>query len=115
METAEIRSFIRGFHVYRDVWTPVSGGELVLECETINLVTADFVAVIKDTAMMVGHVPANLAPIVCSFLSRANHSGTVVVTGGQVRGAGFGRDTMCLSLAWRTKILVYNLKRQSLL
>lgn len=119
---AEISSFIRGFHVYRDVWTPVLHEELSLRCEVNNPVSGEAVAVIKDMDIVVGHVPANLAPILRGFLSRASDSGKVIVTGGQVnRGAGLGLEIPCIYRLYggeryvqRLELLVHDLKNKKL-
>jgi len=44
----EVKSFIRGFHVYQDVWTPVIGELLLLKREPENVHDKHAVAVIRQ-------------------------------------------------------------------
>ena len=59
----EVRSFVRGYHAYKDIWNPRISEVLPLEREPNN--TEDrFAVAIKRTGSVVGHVPFNLAPVV---------------------------------------------------
>lgn len=53
-------SYIRGYHAYIDVWTPVLNEELILKREPTNYRDSNAVAVMKEE-VIVGHVPFNLA------------------------------------------------------
>ena len=44
----EVNSFIRGYHAYKDVWTPFIGEELLLRREPDNVKDRSAVAVLKD-------------------------------------------------------------------
>lgn len=91
----EISSFIRGFHAYKEQWTPHIGEELTLEREPGNHKDKLAVAVVKS-GTTVGHVPYNLAPVFSHFLSRLDHSGSVEVTGSKVNGGGgYGLEIPC--------------------
>ena len=55
LSTAEFDSFIRGYHVYQVVWTPVVGEMLLLKQEPTNTMDVSAVAVCKENEI-VGHV-----------------------------------------------------------
>lgn len=94
--STEINSFIRGYHAYKDEWTPVIGEELILRCELNNPKDDSAVSVIKD-GQIVGHVPYNLSNIVTQFLRRTFNTGFAEVTGQYVnRGAGYGLEVPCV-------------------
>ena len=87
---AEFDSYIRGYHAYRDVWSPVVGEILLLKREPDNLVDTSAVAVWKEDKF-VGHVPYNIASVISQFLRRDCNKGFVQMTGNKVnRGAGYG-------------------------
>ena len=58
LSTAEFDSYIRGYHVYQVVWTPVVGEMLLLKREPTNAMDVSAVAVCKENDI-VGHVPFN--------------------------------------------------------
>ena len=53
-EVAEFVSYTRGYHAYRDIWSPVVGEILLLKREPDNLVDASVVAIWKEDKI-VGH------------------------------------------------------------
>ena len=65
----EIKSFVRGYHAYMDIWTPEEGERLNLIREPDNIKDKYAVSVMKD-CLAVGHVPYNLAPRISQFLKR---------------------------------------------
>ena len=69
LSLAEFDSFIRGFHVYKDVWTPVVGEMLLLKREPTNAVDYCAVGVYKESEL-VGHVPFNISSVISQFLRR---------------------------------------------
>ena len=69
MERISIESFVRGHHVYKEIWTPVIGEDLM--CESSNSVDPYAVAVIKRLEFS-GSGPA------ASSSSSAGSSGTIV-------------------------------------
>ena len=60
-------SVIRGHHVYKDVWTPVVGEELMYQCELGNPRDPFTVSVLKGSTI-VGHVPRKISAICSMFL-----------------------------------------------
>ena len=81
-----ILSWIRGFHVYKDWWTPCFGDELALEREPENPKDKNAISVLKDNRV-VGHIPLGLANtkdgagLVKHFLSKQGTTGDVKVHG----------------------------------
>ena len=94
LQVFHINSYIRGYHAYMDVWTPVLNEELILKREPTNDRDSNAVAVKKE--VIVGHVPFNLAPFLSAFLRRDTNSGFAKVVGDKVnRGAGYGLEIPC--------------------
>ena len=92
---AEFDSYIRGYHAYRDIWSPVVGEILLLKREPDNL-DASAVAVWKEDKI-VGHVPYDIASVISQFLRRDCSKGFVQVTGNKVnRGAGYGLEVLSM-------------------
>ena len=56
----ELRSFVRGYHEYKDVWLPTLGEMLLLEVESGNWEDQFAVAVVKD-GLIVGHIPKHFS------------------------------------------------------
>ena len=65
----EIHSYVRGYHVYMDIWEAEVGQELLLKREPDNSEDSHAVAVLNEN-VVVGHIPYNLAPVVEMFLRR---------------------------------------------
>jgi len=63
-------SFIRGYHAYMDILTPVEDEMLRLIPEPTNSVDGNAVVVMKG--QVVGHfrIPFNLSPIISLFLRK---------------------------------------------
>ena len=92
---AEFHSYIRGYHVYRNIWSPVVGEILLLKREPDNLVDSSAIGVWKEDEI-VGHVPYNIASVISQFLRRDCNKGFVQVTGNKVnRGVGYGLEVLC--------------------
>ena len=74
---------IRGFHIFKDVWTPVEGEILDTSRERNNPYDKYAVAVKKEQ-ITVGHVPREISKTVAFFMK---HGGIVTckVTSGQYR------------------------------
>ena len=101
----EFTSFVRGHHVYCNVWTPVVNKVLTLKREPGNPVSVHTVAVTRD-GEFAGHIPHAIARVV-SFLARESHSGSCVVTGPPVnRGVQLGVEVPCLivQVVWPTGV-----------
>ena len=95
--THTVSSFIRGYHVYMNVWAAYIDEDcLVGVPETDNIIDPDDVAIHRDDMVntrVVGHVPLNYAPIFNKFLSLPNHHIPCCVTGKRMnRGGGFGLE-----------------------
>ena len=69
LEVLEVHSYIRGYHVYREVWTPTIGEDLLVKPEPTNEKDPNAVAVFKGD-VIVGHVPRNFSPRLIQFLRR---------------------------------------------
>ena len=67
MESYEVGSYVRGFHVYGNVWTPSIGEILVCERKDGN--PSDLYAVaIKKGGKVIGHVPRKMSAACALFL-----------------------------------------------
>ena len=62
-----IESSVHGHHVYKDVWSPVIGDELLVQVEEHNTFNEFGVAVMKNSDV-VGHVPQEISKICWFFL-----------------------------------------------
>ena len=85
--TLSLSSVIRGHHVYKTIWTPYIGEELVLASEESNLFDRHAVAVLKN-GEIVGHMPHKLARFSWFFLKKDGGSINAVVTGKRKKGLG---------------------------
>ena len=56
---AEFDSYIRGYHAYRDIWSPVVREILLLKREPDNFVDTSAIAVWKEDKI-VGDMPYNI-------------------------------------------------------
>ena len=96
LDVLHINSYIRGYHAYMLVWTPVLNEMLILKREPTNVADRSAVAVYKE-GLVVGHVPSNLASIISNFLKRDTNKGFAKVVGDKVkRGAGYGLEIPCV-------------------
>jgi hypothetical protein len=77
--TYEFNSAIRGYHVYRDNWTPVEGEILKAQREHNNPRDKYAIALLKESAI-VGHVPREISKTVAFFLKHGGHLVAVVST-----------------------------------
>ena len=62
-----VESVVRGYHVYKDDWSPSVGDEFELEIEELNRQDRYAVA-IKVSGDIVGHVPREFSKIVYYFI-----------------------------------------------
>ena len=62
METYELDSSVRGYHVYREVWDAIYGGELQCVRESTNAADRYAIAVTHE-GTVVGHVPRKISRI----------------------------------------------------
>ena len=87
LQVLEIYSFLRGYHAYMEIWTPVMGEILVVKIEPTNRHNIHAVAIYRD-AETVDHVPYNLAPRMSAFLMRENEAFEKIAGAKVNRGAG---------------------------
>ena len=107
LAVAEINSFIRGFHEYKDVWQPVVGK---MRKEPTN--EKDRLAVcVQKEGQVVGHVPRNLAPLLFYFLDRDMNKGFAEVTAVPLNhGTGMGMEVPCIFRLYGPESYVKRLK-----
>ena len=81
METLERALCIRGYHIYKEIWSAVVGEEFACEREPTNSTDRYAVAVIRS-GVAIGHLPRKVSRACSLFLRRG---GTIdcVVTGGR--------------------------------
>lgn len=88
-------SFVRGHHVYKDIWTPTIGESLHCMRELLNKKDKYAVAIMKDNKV-VGHVPLSYSRHLSQFLQIRSSSLSCKVTGERVnRGGGYGLEVPC--------------------
>ena len=94
-----VESVVRGHHVYKDIWTPVVGKELVVLPEA-GTSTINAVAVIRGDEI-VRHVPRELSGILYYFLK---HSGEISCVISGRRKHGVGLEVPCVYKMWKVQI-----------
>ena len=107
----QMESVIRGHHVYKHVWTPFEGEELVLEQEHHNSYDHYATKVMKD-GVTVGRAPRELSRLFWNFIA----SGGVItceVTGRRKKGKGL--EVPCIYNLRGTKKLVSKFKAKKML
>ena len=106
-----LNSYIRGYHVYKDVWTPVIGEILTCCQEPNNVKDSEAVAVKSDdSSCILRHVPLYLSKWVSHFLKKSTNKATTEVTGTKVN-CGVGLEVLCrykfsrdnFSIEWLTR------------
>ena len=96
LDILEVSSYIRGYHAYKEVWTPVVGESLLLRREPTNTRDANAVALYIE-GTIVGHVSYNLAGSISHFLRHEVNKAFAEVIGAAVnRGAGYGLEVPCI-------------------
>ena len=98
MEQFTVNSHIAGYHVYKEVWIPVIGEELVSEMEPLNPEDA-YAVCVKKNGSIVGHlekgISGRFSQIIFFFL-RAGASCRVTVMGHPVNlGDEKGQKVPC--------------------
>jgi len=68
MEVHKVKSCVRGFHIYGNIWSPNVGDVLNCERESRNP-SGLYVVAIKNGASVIGHVPRKLSAVCLLFLS----------------------------------------------
>ena len=110
LQVFEIDSYVRGYHAYMDVWSPVIGETLLVKREPSNVKDRHAVASFKEDAV-VGHVPYNIAPRFSQFLRRDVNKAFAEVTGEKVnREAGYGLEIPCVYRLYGPKVYIDRMK-----
>ena len=99
---------IRGHHVYKDVWTPVIGEELISQQELGNLRDPFIVSLVKGTTI-VGHMPRKISAICFMFLQTGGIINCCVISGRQ-----YSRDLVQggLEVPCKLKLVVRSILRK---
>ena len=74
-----VEAMVRGYHVYKDIWSAVVGTELPCKCKDANRIDPFAVAIVQG-AIVVGHVPKKISSV-CSLFLRRGGSIVCRVTG----------------------------------
>ena len=69
MTSLSYNSCVRGYHIYKEIWTPTINEELLCRLEPGNIQDLHAVAIIKDE-VVVGHIPRNISTLCSSFIRR---------------------------------------------
>ena len=69
--------YIRGYHEYKEGWTPSLGEMLELKVEPTNVHDQFATAVIKLDGTVVGHIAMHASKVVLFFLRKAGSAGFV--------------------------------------
>ena len=98
--STEIGTYVKGYHVYKNIWEPIVNEELEAGMEPDNVMDKYAVCVKRNTSI-VGHLPLDknrkLAKMISYFL-RADQDAEwkVVITGKEVNlGDGNGIQVLC--------------------
>ena len=59
----EYESYIRGYHIYKDIWSSTVGEHLICEREMLNLTDKYAVTVLKDD-VIIGHLPRVMSQMI---------------------------------------------------
>ena len=111
LEVLEICSYVRGYHAYMDIWTPIEGQTLLVRREPTNSEDNNAVGVFLED-VIVGHVPRNLAPRFSQFLRRDVNKAFAEVTGEKVnRGGGYGLEVPCVYRLYGPKVYLEKMKQ----
>ena len=88
-------SFIRGYHVYQHIWTPVEGETYSCTCEPGNEPDCNAVAVMYEDRV-VGHIPLAISKCISLFLTLLGSLLETKVTEKRInRGGGYGLEVPC--------------------
>ena len=110
LEVLEIRSYVRGYHAYMDVWTPIQGQILLVRRGPTNIKDKNAVGVFLED-VIVGHVPHYLATRFSQFLQRDVNKAFAEVTGGKVnRGGGYGLEVPYVYRLYGPKAYIEKMK-----
>ena len=91
----EFDSFIRGYHVYQHILTPVEGETYSCTRKPGNEQDCNTVAVMYEDRV-VGHIPLAISKCISLFLTLPGSFLETKVTGKRInRGGGYGLELLC--------------------
>jgi len=101
-----VKSFIRGYHEYMDIWVPNVEDKYQLKQEPENKKDPNAVAIVRpgrreenhlgNDHEVLGHVPKLMAIWLTKFLKRGTNDGKGVVKGKRInRSGGYGLEVPC--------------------
>ena len=91
----EFDSFIRGYHVYQHIWTPVEGETYSFTREPGNEQDCNAVAVMYEDRV-VGHIRLAISKCISLFFTLPGSFFETKVTGKRInRGGGYGLEVPC--------------------
>ena len=91
----EFDSFIRGYHVYQHIWTPVEEETYSCTREPGNEQNCNAVAVMYEDRV-VGHIPLAISKCISSFVTLPRSFLETKVTGKRInRGGEYGLEVPC--------------------
>ena len=91
----EFDSFIRGYHVYQHIWTPVEGETYSCTREPGNEQDCNAVAVMYEDRV-VGHIPLAISKCISLFLTLPGSFLETKVIGKRInQGGGYGLEVPC--------------------
>ena len=109
VESFEKASVVRGHHIYKAVWTPTLGEDLLLEPEDENEHDKYAVSVVRGSdSCVVGHVPRNDSRVFWFFLKRGGRI-TCRITGR--RKLGVGLEVPCIYIFFASTTIINKLRK----
>ena len=94
-------SVVRGHHVYKSIWTPFLEEVLQAETEEGNEEDRYAVAILKDSGVVVGHVPRSFSRTFYFFL---RHRGSIECKITEHRKYGIGLEVLCTYTLRKAKV-----------
>ena len=83
-DTFQLDSVVRGYHMYKDIWTTIYGEELQCACEVGNVQDLYAIGIVKEGTGTVGHLPKKISTscnlfrnggtILCKITGRQQYS-----------------------------------------
>ena len=111
----EFDSFIRGYHVYQHIWTPVEGETYSCTREPGNEQDCNAVAVMYEDRV-VGHIPLAIPKCISLFLILPGSFLETKVTGKRInRGGGYGLEVPCKHRIAGQKKAADKIKRKAII
>ena len=105
--STDMSCIIRGYHVYKTVWTAIPGEELEWRREVNNSVDRYAVGVYKLDGTLVGHLPRRLTTLVSLFLRRGGLA-IYRVTGNRQYSSDLPQGGLEIPCCWLVVIFAQN-------